>query len=110
MRFKLPVLLATRLGQVLGVVLGAENDLVLHTREQGIGDIDRKRRVSALVTARKCPIDPHPGGVVDGPEREEYALPALRRSNRDGAPVPTRAEKPLAGDSAQERLRREGDD
>src|SRR5215218_2107641 len=52
MRLELPVLLAARLGQVLRVVLGAENDLVLYAREQEIGDINRKRRVSTFVTAR----------------------------------------------------------
>src|SRR5215211_8219 len=52
MGFELPVLFAARLGEVLRVVLGAENDLVLHTGEQEIGDINRKRRVSTFMTAR----------------------------------------------------------
>src|SRR5215207_11277623 len=60
-RIELPVLLAARLGQVVRVILGAENDLVLRTGEQEIGDIDRKRRVSAFVTARIRSVDPYPG-------------------------------------------------
>src|SRR5687767_15586276 len=100
MRFELPVLLAAGLGQVVRVILGAENDLVLRTGEQVIGDIDRKGCVSALVTARIRSVDPDPGRVIDRPEHEDYPLPALRRENLYGAPVPTRAEKPLGGDSA----------
>src|SRR5688572_5879183 len=102
MRFELPVLLATRLGQVVRVVFGAENDLMPRAREQKIGDIDRKRCVSAFVTTRIRPVDPHPSGVIDRPEHEEYPLPALRRGNLDGAPVPARAEESLGGDSAQQ--------
>ena len=89
MRFELPVLLAARLGQVMRVILGAENDFVLRTRTQEIGDIDRKRRESAFVTARVRSVDPHPRGVIDRPEHEENALSALSRGNLDGAPVPT---------------------
>ena len=63
MRFELPVLLAARLGQVVRVILGAENDLMLRTGEQEIGDIDRKRRVSTFVAARERPVDPDPSVV-----------------------------------------------
>jgi hypothetical protein len=110
MWLELPVLLATRLGQVVRVVFGTENDLMLRIREQEIGDIDRKRRIAAFVAARVRPVDPHPSGVIDRPEHEEYPLPALRRGNLDGASVPARAEESLETDSAQQRLRREGDE
>src|SRR5215211_338518 len=40
MRFELPVLLAAWFGQVVRVIFRAENDLVVHTRQQEIGDVD----------------------------------------------------------------------
>src|SRR5215204_2201695 len=94
MRFELPVLLAARFCQVVRVIFRAENDLVVHTRQQEIGDIDRKRSVSAFVTPRERSIDPDSSVVIDRAEHEEYALTALRRRNLDGATIPTGAEKP----------------
>ena len=107
MWFELPVLFSARLRKVAGIVFGAHDDC--EGRQSGeASQIDRERRVAALVRSRLVPVDPDGGTVVDGAEVQEQATLGWRRGHIDRAPVPTRAKEQIVADAARLRLRGEG--
>jgi hypothetical protein len=104
----LPVLLAARFGQVLGVVLGADDDLVRPLRAEQIGDVAAEGGVAAFVVAGVAAVDPDRGLVVDGAEAEHQPLAFAQRGCLEATAIPDRAGELLVADAAERRLRREG--
>src|SRR5688572_26574878 len=107
MWLELPVLFSARLRTVAGFVFGAYDD-----GEGGESDearqIDRERRVAALMRARLLRVYRDGGTVVDGAEVQEQATVERRRGDLHRAPVPTRAKELIVADAARRRLRGEG--
>lgn len=76
-RFQLPVLLATRLSDVPGLVLGPDDHHLLSLAGQLLGDVQREGRMATLVVTDVASVDPHRGPVVD--RSEVQVQPLVRR-------------------------------
>ena len=106
-RLELPVLLAARLGEVVRVVLGAHDDLACARRRTRSRDVERERRVAALVSPTAA-VDPDGRAVVDGAEVEDQSLLARSRRELDRASIPAAAIETGIGDAARPRFGRKG--
>src|SRR3954454_9506946 len=73
-RLQLPVLLATRLGQVVWIVLRPDhNDLGSGRREQ-VCDVGMEWGVASFMPGGKPSIDPYLGREIDRPEVKQEPL------------------------------------
>ena len=92
MRRDLPVLLAARFGEVVRVVFGANDEL-----DRGLigasGDVERERRIAALVAAEASAVDPDGGVVVDRAEVQQDPVALLDRWQNQRRAIPARAQE-----------------
>ncbi len=108
-RWRLPILLAARLAEVVRIVLGPHHD---HGGRRSDGqrrrDVCLERRVPALVPGHVDAVDPNIGAIIDRPEVEQESLVILacERVKIDLAPVPDHAMRTGIVDAAGRRLRR----
>jgi hypothetical protein len=70
-RLALPILLAARLGDVVGIILREHRHRLPARRIEHAGDVGPERRVPAFVHHRELVVDPHPGREVDGTEAQD---------------------------------------
>ena len=93
-RLEQPVLLAARLGEVVRIVVGAHDDRRRRRgRASAVGDVDRERRVAALVPPDERAVDPDRRRVVDRAEVEQQPLAGCERGRLERAPVPARRDR-----------------
>ena len=110
-RLGLPVLLAARLGQVVRIVFGPDDQHVLRRRaSQGRGDVGGERRVAALVRGDKQTVDPDLRPVIDRAEVEQHAAAPSASCGRESPPIPDHRVETGLADAAGRRFRRERDD
>ena len=110
-RLELPVLLASRLAEIVGVVLGPHDDV--EVLFEG-GHFDREGRVAALVRPDVDAADPHVRAVVDRAEMQKKGAAlgvAGARDPRcvDAAAVPDDGAEPGVVDAGERGLGRVGD-
>ena len=79
-----PVLLASGLGHVIGVVLGPHDDHLV-SLDQGVRDVEGERRVTALVVSEQGSVEPDMGTVVHRPEVQQEAFLVGRAFQRGAA-------------------------
>ena len=103
-----PVLLAARLGGVVGRILGAHHDDLLATLVERVGDVSVERGVPALVAGDQLPVDPDLGPVVDRPEVQQHPPARADRVDPDDPAVPDDGVHGRVVDPGQRRLRRVG--
>src|SRR4051794_26889943 len=106
---ELPVLLAARLGEVLWVVLRADDDLEWGILLNERGNVEGERRVSAAVAASEVTIHPDAGAVINSAEMQQEACVWLPVSERNGSSIPAGPKKGRVADAARRRFGREGD-
>ena len=78
-RFMLPVLLAARVLTLDGVVLGADDELVVGAVIQRVGDVECERGLAAAVRADVLSVDPNVRGMVDGTEVQQESAVRVGR-------------------------------
>src|SRR5678815_3081953 len=74
MRLELPVLLAARLTEVVGVVLGKYGHRLSSRVVQRSGDVRLERRVAPFVSRDVAAVDPHLCDIIDRTEVQEHTL------------------------------------
>ena len=88
----LPVLLAARLREILRVVFGANDEL--DRRLIGAsGDVERERRIAALVSAEASAVDPDRRVVVHRAEVQEDPVALRDRWQNHRRAIPARAQE-----------------
>ena len=88
----LPVLLAARLREILRVVFGANDEL--DRRLVGAScDVERERRIAALVSAEASAVDPDRGVVVHRAEVQEDPVALRDRWQNQRRAIPARAQE-----------------
>jgi hypothetical protein len=109
-RLQLPILLPTRLGEIVWIVFGADNDLEGRRRGDERGDVEAEGGVTPFVRPRLDAVDPHRRAVVDGSEPEAEAVPRRGRLELDRAAVPAVLVKAGVANTAGRCLRRKRHD
>ncbi len=104
MRVTLPVLLPSRLHQIVRIVERAHDDFLLRIAGQERRHIDGEGRVSALVRPGQPPVDPDGRGMVDRAEVQQQPIASGEAWCHDCASVPTRAIESCVADAAQRRF------
>src|SRR6187399_365631 len=104
MGLELPVLFASRLGQIAGIVFRSHDDDEAAARFVR-AQIETERRVPALVTPCLESVDPYGRAIVDRAKMQECMDAALHRTQVDRASIPTCAEVAGVADSARPRFR-----
>src|SRR5690348_734088 len=110
-RLGVPVLLAARLGEVGGLVFGADDDDLLGVAGlQGSGDVGAEGGLTAFVLGDEGAVDPDVRDVVDSPEVEDEPLPAIFGGDAEGTAIPDDGVEGGVGDAAGAGLGGVGDD
>jgi hypothetical protein len=107
-RFQLPILLAARLCQVVGIVLGAHNQCLRTAAAQIIGNIDLERRVAAFMAGEQRAVEPDRRAIIDRAEVQDQPLPGTELRRVEAAAIPARLVKAGVMDAAGRSFRREG--
>src|SRR5687768_6282392 len=71
-RLQLPILLATRLRQLMRVVIHLHRHPLTPRLLEHMGDIGPERRVPAFVRDSQAVIYPYPGGVINSAESQNH--------------------------------------
>ena len=71
-----------------GSSYGADHDALQRPVVEQIGDVERERRVAALVLAAGRAVDPDGRAVIDGPEVQQDAASVGRPQEREVAAIP----------------------
>ena len=106
MRMKPPVLLAARLGEIVRIVLSADDDFDAVAGRHMPCDIDAERQVPALVGRGKLLVHPHGRAIVDGPEVQDQALVGFQLQRWQQPAIPAGDIKARIADPARRRLGR----
>src|SRR5829696_4810117 len=104
---QLPVLFSPWFRQIGRVVVGADHYALQRPLVQQIGDVERERRVAALVLAAGAAIDPDGRTVIDRTEVQQDAAAIGWPHEAKVAAVPARMIEALVTHAARRRLRRE---
>ena len=107
-RLELPVLLAARLGQVVGMVLGTDDQDLRSVGGQRGGDVGGEGSLPADMIGDEGAVHPDPGRIVDGAEVQQQAPPVERRGVEVAA-IPDDRVEALVADPRQRGFGRKGD-
>ena len=107
MRLQLPILLAARLGQILRVVFCADDDRLLPSTTQQLGNVGAERRVSAFVLRGQLIVHPDGRQVIDGAEMQDQPLSRLQLRCPERTSIPAGAKQPRLIHTARRSFRGE---